>query len=106
LLFILSGAVLSVERTGLPFVVVLLDVSGSMATEDDIAKSEDRAAIESLLSSAGLERPSRLNLGKSLLLRDGGALLRRLIADHKLRVYTVAEAESMLGESAYLEPAE
>src|SRR5262249_39361887 len=34
LLFMLSEAVLSVERTGLPYVVVLLDNSGSMATED------------------------------------------------------------------------
>src|SRR5882724_7002670 len=31
LLFMLSEAVLSVERTGLPFVVILLDNSGSMA---------------------------------------------------------------------------
>lgn len=103
LLFMLSGAVLSIERTGLPFVTILLDVSGSMATEDGIASSEDRAAAESLLSAAKLERPSRLNLAKSLLLRNDGRLLSRLLADHKLRLYTVAEAETILGESAYLE---
>ncbi len=42
LLFMLSEAMLSIERTGLPFVVVMLDNSGSMATEDLPAKSEAR----------------------------------------------------------------
>lgn len=101
-LFMLSEAVLSVERTGLPFVVVMLDNSGSMSTEDVQAKSEARAAVEGLLSSAKFERPSRLNLAKSLLIRDEGAFLKRLVENHKLRMYTVAEAESLLGENAYL----
>lgn len=106
LLFVLSGAVLSIERTGLPYVVILLDNSGSMATEDATAKSEDRAFVEGLLARGKLERPSRLNLGKSLLLQDEGALLKRLLEHHKLRLYTVAEAESILGEHAYLQAAE
>lgn len=106
LLLILSEAVLSIERTGLPFVVVMLDVSGSMATEDPPRNSEDRALAESLLASAGLDRPSRLNLGKALMVRDQGALLKRLLENHKLRVYGVAEAESIIGDNAYLQRAE
>lgn len=106
LLFVLSGAVLSVERTGLPFVVILLDNSGSMATEDGHAKSEERAFVQNLLARGGLERPSRLNLGKSLLLQGEGTLLKQLLVDHKVRLYTVAEAESVLGEHAYLRAAE
>jgi hypothetical protein len=106
LLFLLSGAVLSIERTGLPYVVVMLDNSGSMATEDSVAPSEDRAFVESLLARVQLDRPSRLNLAKGLLLQEDGALLRRLVENHKLRLYTVAEAEAMLGEHAYLEAAE
>lgn len=106
LLFVLSGAVLSIERTGLPFVVILLDNSGSMATEDAYPKSEDRAFVQSLLARVNLERPSRLNLGKALLLEDDGAMLKRLLENHKVRLYTVAEAESILGDHAYLQAAE
>lgn len=106
LLLILSEATLSIERTGLPFVVIMLDNSGSMGTEDTPAKSEDRVAADALLTAAKFDRPSRLNLGKSLLLRDDGALLKQLIENHKLRIYSVAEAESLLGENAYLRSGE
>lgn len=106
LLLILSEAVLSIERTGLPFVVVMLDTSGSMATEDAPRSSEDRALAESLLAAGALERPSRLNLGKALLVREEGAFLRRLLENHKLRLYGVAEAESIVGEQSYLQAAE
>src|SRR5689334_13582470 len=105
LLFMLSQAMLSVERTGLPYVVVLLDVSGSMATEDLPADSQTRETIEKLLGEAGLDKPTRLNRGKALLVGEQGKLLRRLIENHKLRVYSVAESESLVGQSAYLEPA-
>ena len=106
LLFVLSEATLSIERTGLPYVVVLLDHSRSMATEDTIDSSESRAIAEALLAETNSGPPSRLNLGKGLLLQDEGRLLKRLTENHKLRVYTVAEGESILGESAYLRPAE
>lgn len=106
LVFMLSEAMLSVERTGLPYVVVMLDISGSMATEDLPADSEARELVERLMNETGLEKPSRLNRGKALLLRENGRLLRRLIENHKLRVYTVAEAASLVGANAYLEPAQ
>ncbi|MFN0053072.1 MAG: VWA domain-containing protein [Planctomycetales bacterium] len=106
LLFMLSEAALSIERTGLPYVVVLLDQSGSMGTEDAYAQSELRSAAEALLGDTRLERASRLNLAKGMLLRDDGALLKRLIENHKLRLYVIAEGEAILGEPTYLEPAE
>jgi len=106
LLFMLSEAMLSIERTGLPFVVVMLDNSGSMATEDLPAKSEAREYASALLNDTRFEKPSRLNLGKALLLRDDGRLLRRLLENHKLRVYSVAEAETLVGKNAYLQPSQ
>jgi von Willebrand factor type A domain len=106
LLFILSEAVLSIERTGLPYVVFLLDNSGSMGTEDPLPQSELKGAAEGLLAASRLDRGSRLNLAKSQLLRDEGELLKNLLSNHKVRVYTVAEAESILGEPAYLQSAE
>lgn len=105
-LFMLSEAMLSIERTGLPFVVVMLDNSGSMATEDVLTQSDAREFAEGLLNGARLEKPSRLNLGKALLLKDDGKTLKRLLENHKLRVYTVAESEMLLGKNAYLQPAE
>lgn len=106
LLFMLSQAMISIERTGLPFVVLLLDVSGSMATEDLPAESVSRAGAEGLLRDAGFDKPSRLNQGKSLLLKDNGALLRRLLENHKLRLYTVAEAASVFGPESCVQPAQ
>src|SRR5438552_9272906 len=106
LLFMLSEAMLSIERTGLPFVAVMLDVSGSMATEDLPSDSEAREYAERLLGEVRLDKPSRLNRGKALLLKDKGKLLKRLLENHKLRIYTVAEAETVLGMNAYLEPAQ
>ncbi len=106
LLFMLSEAVLSIERTGLPFLVIILDNSGSMATEDLPSQSEAREYAERLLKETKFEKASRLNRGKALLLRDDGKLLRRLVENHKLRVYTVAEAETVVGSSSYLRPAQ
>jgi len=104
ILFMLSGTTLSIERTGLPFVVVMLDNSGSMATEDLPSASEAREAATALLAEGKFDKPTRLNLGKSLLVKNNGALLRRLLDNHKLRVYTLAEAETLLGLSAYMQP--
>src|SRR5262245_43862991 len=106
LLFMLSQAMLSIERTGLPFVVVMLDNSGSMATEDLPGQSEAREFAEGLLGAAKLDKPSRLNLGKALLLKDEGKLLKRLLENHKLRLYTVSEAGTIVGQNAYLQPAQ
>ncbi len=104
ILFMLSEAVLSIERTGLPFLVVMLDNSASMATEDLPSNSEARVEAEALLKDAQLNKPSRLNRGKALLLKENGALLKRLLENHKLRFYTVAEAETVIGMNAYLRP--
>ncbi|MBI3864456.1 MAG: VWA domain-containing protein [Planctomycetia bacterium] len=106
LLFMLSETSLSIERTGLPFVVVLLDHSGSMATEDLPSQTDVRDSLQAQLRDAGFDKPSRLNVAKSLLLRQNGALLKRLVENHKLRVYTVAEAETIVGQSAYLQAAQ
>lgn len=106
LLFMLSETVLSVERTGLPYALVMLDVSGSMATEDPPPQSAAGAAVERLLNSAEFDKPSRLNIAKGVLLENDGELLRRLVQNHKLRLYTVAETESQLGKGEYLQSSE
>ena len=104
ILFMLSGTTLSIERTGLPFVVVMFDNSGSMATEDLPSQSEAKDAAVALLAEGKFDKPTRLNLAKSLLVKNNGALLRRLLDNHKLRIYTLAESETLLGLSAYMQP--
>ena len=106
LLFMLSEAQLAIERTGLPYLVLMLDSSGSMATEDQYTDSPARKASERLLSGSRLGKPTRLNLGKSLLLQDQGRFLKLLLENHKLRMYTVAEGETLIGTGDYLKPEE
>ncbi|MBS0266266.1 MAG: VWA domain-containing protein [Planctomycetes bacterium] len=101
-LFMLSESTLSIERTGLPYVVVLLDQSGSMATED--ATTTGTAATDMTSSGrAGKPNPSRLHLAKSLLTRDNGAVLNTFLDNHKLRIYATAESLHLIGQEAYLQ---
>lgn len=86
-LFFLSEAMLAVERTGLPHVVVMVDTSGSMATDD---------------GDAG--RPTtRLNLVRELLRSDDNDFLRRLLNRHKLRLYSVDAEEQALGPAEIID---
>lgn len=100
LLFMLSEAMLTVERTGLPFVVVLLDISGSMGREDQYSNADQQTTVRELLAANSLKDATRFNLGKGILLRKDGAFLKQLLDNHKLRVYTVAESESLLSAPA------
>ncbi len=91
-LFMIASFVLSLNRTGLPYVVVVVDDSASMGTAD---KYDDKALAERVqkrLKAAGYERGSRLNLAKSLLLADQGALLRSIEKRYKLKLYLASSS--------------
>ncbi|MBX3412655.1 MAG: VWA domain-containing protein [Pirellulales bacterium] len=92
LLFMIAEVVLSLERTGLPYVVVLVDDSASMGVADRYEDERERAAFESRAQGVGAEEPTRLNLAKSVLLEDNAALLRGVDRDYKLKLYTVSTA--------------
>ncbi|HEX3654232.1 MAG TPA: VWA domain-containing protein [Pirellulales bacterium] len=87
LFFMLAEFLLSLERTGLPYVVVLVDDSLSMGTEDRYSDEKLRAAIDEQISSAGLGPATRLALAKSVLLGDGARVLRAIDDRYKLKVY-------------------
>jgi uncharacterized membrane protein len=96
-LFMLAQFLLSLERTGLPYVVVIIDDSGSMKTQDRYTDDKLREALKQQLARAELRDPTRLNLAKSLLLEDKAALLRAIDDRYKLKVYfldDVARAQS------------
>lgn len=90
LLFMLSEAAISVDRTGLPYVVVILDNSGSMTAADPYQSEKLRSQARSLLDAANLGDITPLNVGKAFLLEGEGAFLKRLLRRHKLRIYKLA----------------
>jgi uncharacterized membrane protein len=107
LLFMLSETVLSIERTGLPYLVILLDVSGSMETPDQYQKPELQKSADQLISSEKKgTAATRLNLAKALLTRRQGEFLQNLQARYKLRIYTFSGAASWLANRDLIRPAD
>lgn len=97
-LFFLAQLQLSINRTGLPVVVVLLDVSESMSFEDDYDEGSPRTTANEYLASVQLSESTRLNLAKSLLLKGDGRFLKQLLSRYKVRVYGFAENAIAMGD--------
>ena len=99
-IFMLSEAVLSVERTGLPYFVVMADDSASSSVVDQFADPKAKSAAEALAKDAGASetRADRLNVAKGILLRDEAALIRALEDQHKVKVYAVSDAAEPVAE--------
>lgn len=96
--FMIAGFVLSLHRTGLPYVVVVLDESASMGIADRYDDEKLRALVARRLKAAGLDQPTRLDLAKTVLVADNGALLRGIEKLYKLKVYFLsATARSQSG---------
>jgi len=92
LFFMLGEAVLLGQRTGLPYVVVMLDDSASMARADQYAEDELPEKMLDRLRSLGFEEPTRFNLGRQWLLAEDAAWLKRIEQDYKLKVFLVSTA--------------
>ncbi|MGE3316992.1 MAG: hypothetical protein AB7O26_17890 [Planctomycetaceae bacterium] len=103
LIAFLSGAELSVNRTGLPVVAVLIDDSASMGLEDTYPNADDEAAAAQLISEANAISRSRWSLARSLLLRRDGEFLREVLEKQKLRLYRFSEAAVPIGSGDILE---
>ena len=109
-LLMIAQFMLSLERTGLPYVAVLVDDSLSMSIVDRYDEKL-RKKLEKQIEKAGLGQLSRLNLAKALLCEDHGKLLGGIAADYKLRVYfltgtrpaSAANIEELLEETKTLE---
>lgn len=89
-LFMIASFVLSLNRTGLPYVVVALDDSASMGTVDRYHDKKLVELVEERLKQAGLDRGTRMNLAKALLLSDDANLLRSIEKRYKLKLYLLA----------------
>jgi hypothetical protein len=93
--FMLSEAVLSIERTGLPSFVVMVDDSASGLVADQYANPKVKAAAAEL---AGTAEPSRLAVAQGFVAQDGGKILRELQKQNKVRLYLVSTAARLLAD--------
>ena len=97
-IFMLSEAVLSVERKGLPYLTILVDDSASQRIADQYEKPEVKAALETLAAPAKAEQTSRLAIAKGFILKDHSRLIRELEQKHKVRFYLVSNSTRLLTE--------
>jgi hypothetical protein len=111
-LFMIAEFTLSLRRTGLPTVAVLVDDSASMGIEDRYDESRVKTLIARRLESAGLEKADRLNLAKTVVLDKGTDLLTAIERRYRLKLYFVSSAaraqegslSQLLAEVRGLEP--
>ncbi|MBT4865355.1 MAG: VWA domain-containing protein, partial [Planctomycetaceae bacterium] len=101
-LLFLAELTLTVDRTGLPVIVVMVDDSASMSLEDRYPNRSLAAGVAALLKEVRLKEPQRINLAKAALTRNNGRLLRNLASEHKLRVYRFSDTARVMGQGDYL----
>lgn len=97
LLLMLTELTLVVDRTGLPFIAVLIDDSASMGLEDRYSDTKDRAAANAFLKDKSSGGSSRLAIAQSILTRQDGRFLRELQGRHQLRVYRFSQTAVPIG---------
>ena len=120
--FMLSEAVLSVGREGLPYLTILVDDSASEQINDQYEDPEIRAKLDALAASAeatpraagaaspggaavpaagtgdGAARTSRLAIAKGLILKDNAQLIRELQKQYKVRIYRVSNSARLVAD--------
>jgi hypothetical protein len=87
---------LTVERTGLPSVAVLIDTSASMSLQDQYPPSSQAAAMAKQISLQPGRDAHRLAFAQEVLSRRGGEFLRELQHDHLVQLYQFSETAAML----------
>jgi hypothetical protein len=92
-LLMIAQLALSLKRTGLPYVAVVVDDSQSMGIVDRY-EPKRRAKLEEQVQQArpGNYQLNRWNLARTLLTEQGGALLAGIAKDYKLRVYFLEDS--------------
>ncbi len=96
LLFMLAQVVLAPVRTGLPYLLVLVDDSASMQFVDKQLPSPRREKLQQLVAEFSWNELGRIQVAKALLLKDQGAFLRWAQQRYKLRLYKVSAAARLM----------
>jgi len=85
-LAMLAQFALTLQRTGLPYVAVLIDDSLSMSIADRYDEPV-RAAIQDRVGRQGFDSLSRWNLAGTVLAERDGRMLREIADNYRLRFY-------------------
>ena len=99
LLFMLAQFALSLQKTGLPYVAVLVDDTLSMTTADRYLNTKDRNCDKLLrratdaVRRAGYDETNRWNLARTLLTGHDAAVLKSIAGRYKLRLYYLTGAQ-------------
>ncbi len=94
-LFMLAQFVLLLQRTGLPYVAVILDDSLSMTIADRYPNPL-AAALEDRLRETGFSGLTRWNLARAILAHRNGELPRAILDRYKLRFYNLSSTAPRL----------
>ena len=97
-IFMLSEAVLSIERTGLPYFVVIADDSASQRLVDQYENPKEKAAVEEFAKASGRPEASRWAIGEGFLTKDEGKLLSEFQKQNKVRLYLASTRQQLLAE--------
>ena len=104
LLLMVSGLALSVQRTGLPYLVLMVDSSASMGSVDQYSSPTYAEPARRWLTEKKLPEASRLEIAKSVLLDSRASLLKTLGARYRLKAYTFDDTVAPLTSSGGDEP--
>lgn len=91
LAFMLAQFIVTQQRTGLPYFVVLVDDSASMSIADRYDDEQLNRTLATNLKEVGLDEPTRWNLARSILLGHDAQLVDVLAERYKLRLYLMAD---------------
>ena len=90
-LLMIAQWVIALDRTDLPFVIVMVDDSKSMATVDRYDEASVAKRLQERVGEAKLGDASRWNIARSLLREDDAGLMRAIGQRYKLKTYLVAD---------------
>lgn len=96
ILAMLTELSLTVERTGLPSVAVMIDTSASMSLQDQYPSGSAAAGLANAISRLPGRDAHRLAITQEILTRNNGKFLRELQRNHQLRLYRFSDSASLL----------
>ena len=97
LLVFLTGVSVAIDRTSLPFIVVLLDSSASMSVDDTYQQNADKNIAKAATKSKAA--PSRFDIARHVA---NESFLTRLLEDYRLRVYSFTDSARLVGRPQYV----
>jgi len=100
ILLMLSQLTLHVERTSLPTITLLVDVSASMGLTDDYSDATRQQAASQYSSMINADDPTRLAIAQGILSDEQGSLLRKLASRYRLHISSFAETPRPLAPHA------